>query len=67
MSTQDNIVDGMLTYAREEIKRKITAESEKIVSEVITEIMHRLNCKSVQRPECRRTEVIFMFEQGGKE
>jgi hypothetical protein len=55
-------MEGVINYARKEIKERIEVESKKIVGEVITNVMNRLRVQQVHRDDIMRTDIIFVFE-----
>lgn len=58
----NDIMEGVINYARKEIKERIEVESKKIVGEVITNVMNRLRVQQVHRDDIMRTDIIFVFE-----
>jgi hypothetical protein len=57
----EKIIEGMINYAKKEIKLRIEEESKRIVSEVITDTMNLLHFNIIQRPENMKTEIHFTF------
>jgi len=57
----EDILTGIIEYAKKEIELRIDRAAKKIVGEVITDVMGRLRFETYNRPEHLRTEVVFMF------
>jgi hypothetical protein len=58
-----NIIEGIINYARNEIEERIKKESEKIVAEVVMETMRRVSIRQVNAADRLTTELIFKFEK----
>lgn len=60
----EDILKGVIEYARKEIQSRIEQESKKITGEVITEIMGKLKFQTFNNFSKNRTEIIFIFDDG---
>ena len=59
-----NVLDGIIDYTKEEIKKRIQKEAEKIVASVIMDVMNGIRVEQFERPDRFRTEIVFIFEKG---
>jgi len=62
----NNLLDGIVTYIRDEINMRVRSSAEKIVAEVILEVTNNLKVNMYNKPENRSLNIEFTFE-GGRE
>lgn len=57
----NDIMGGIIEYAKKEIRARIEVESKRIVGEVITDVMSRLKFETFNDVAKMRTEIYFIF------
>jgi RNase P/RNase MRP subunit p29 len=62
-SNAQNIMEGIMRYARQEIEVRIRNEAEKITAQVVLETMNKLRIEMHDPVDRLRTELVFRFEK----
>jgi hypothetical protein len=59
----EDILKGIIEYAKKEIRTRIEHESKKIIGEVVTDVMGRLKFETYNNLKEMRTEIYFIFKE----
>ncbi|MCE5212646.1 MAG: hypothetical protein LLG40_13980 [Deltaproteobacteria bacterium] len=59
----EEVIKGIIDFARREIERRIKKESERIVGEVIAETMNNLQVEMIENKFEYKTDLIFKFKK----
>jgi len=63
-SPDSAFIDGIVAFAKKAIQTRIEEEAQKIVAEVITEVMSKINVRSERDLTSMKINVCFLYKEG---